>query len=417
MTKYFAALFVLISYIHPATATEKSSDRLYWMRFKAKDKFERSKIADLGFELRSIVEDSVTTVGNEEDLKNAKKSGMLDLFFAIDPATADFPGYDESFHTYNELRTAMQNLANDNPELVKFSSIGQSIEGREIFLTTISTKENDKSLPAVFFYGGHHAREHVSVETPLLLAQYLVQQYKSGDARIVNLLNNRTVYIAPLVNPDGAEYDVANGSYRLWRKNRHNNGGSYGVDLNRNYGFGWGGGGASTNPSNETYRGVSAFSEPESQAMKKFFESHENISINLSFHTFSALILYPWGHKYDQIENQNDFLVHKTMAEKMAGWNGYTPQQSSELYIASGDTTDWAYGELGLISFTFELDPKSGGFFTPPEKGFYPGQGQIQPTFQKNIEPCLYLLEYADNPYRVIQSPSYRYGLNSPLIK
>jgi carboxypeptidase T len=328
MTKYFAALLVLISYIQPATAADTSAERLYWMRFKAKDKYERS-----------IVEDSVTTVGREEDLKNAKKTGLLDLYFAIDSATADFPSNDSNFHNYSELRMAMQKLASENPELVKFSSIGNSIEGREIMLMTISTKADDKTMPGVFFYGGHHAREHISVETPLLLAQYLVDQYKGGNSRIVNLLNNRSVYIAPLVNPDGAEYDVASGSYKLWRKNRHNNGGSYGVDLNRNYGYGWGGGGASTNPNSETYRGTSAFSEPESTAMKNFFESHENISINLSFHTFSALILYPWGHKYEQIENQNDYLVHKTMAEKMAGWNGYTPQQSSDLYIASGDTT------------------------------------------------------------------------------
>jgi carboxypeptidase T len=87
------------------------------------------------------------------------------------------------------------------------------------------------------------------------------------------------------------------------------------------------------------------------------------------------------------------------MAKKMAEWNGYTPEQSSELYIASGDTTDWSYGAHKIISFTFELDPAGGGF---GGGGFYPGPAVIQPVFQKNIEPCLYLLEYADNPARVL---------------
>lgn len=200
----------------------------------------------------------------------------------------------------------------------------------------------------------------------------------------------------------------------MWRKNRRNNGSTYGVDLNRNYGFGWGGGGASESPAHETYRGTSAFSEPESQAVKQFMESHENINVALSFHTFSQLILYPWGHKYESIENQKDFLVHKTMAETMARWNGYTPQQSSDLYIASGDTTDWAYGQLGVISFTFELDPKNSGF--DAGKGFYPGQSFIEPVFRKNVEPALYLLEYSDNPYRVIEGKFEKYGFNSPIL-
>jgi carboxypeptidase T len=114
------------------------------------------------------------------------------------------------------------------------------------------------------------------------------------------------------------------------------------------------------------------------------------------------LILYPWGHKYESIENQKDLMVHKTMAEKMSKWNKYTPQQSSDLYIASGDTTDWAYGQHKIISFTFELDPRNqfgGG-------GFYPGQDVIPVVFKKNLEPALFLLEYADNPYRVLENPT-----------
>jgi carboxypeptidase T len=82
----------------------------------------------------------------------------------------------------------------------------------------------------------------------------------------------------------------------------------------------------------------------------------------------------------------------------MATWNGYTPEQSSALYIASGDTTDWSYGEHKIISFTFELDPKDAW----GTSGFYPGAAAIPQVQQKNLEPVLYLIEYSDNPYRVI---------------
>lgn len=401
------------SYSH-APVTEKN-ETYYWMKFKAKDKFERTQITNLGVTIEAIVEDSVMALGTAAHLEKAKQSGKLEMNFPLRPEMLDFPPEDSNFHNYSELIQALQSLAAQNPELVKLSSLGRSLEGREIPLITISTDANDLSRPAIFFMGGHHAREHISVETPLKLAQYLAREYVNGNQRIVEMIKNRTIYIAPLINPDGAEYDVASGRYKMWRKNRRQNSArSYGVDLNRNYGYGWGGSGSSSDADDDIYRGTSAFSEPETQAVKAFFETHKNINIALSFHTFSQLILYPWGHKYDSIENQNDLMVHKTMAETMARWNGYTPQQSSDLYIASGDTTDWAYGQLGIISFTFELDPKSARF--SPDKGFYPGQGAIEPTFRKNIEPCLYLIEYSDNPYRVIQPKALAYGLSSPIF-
>ena len=88
------------------------------------------------------------------------------------------------------------------------------------------------------------------------------------------------------------------------------------------------------------------------------------------------------------------------MAKTMAQWNGYTPEQSSQLYIASGDTTDWAWGAHKIFAFTFELTPKSMW-----NGGFYPGAGAIASTFAANLKPALYLLDLADDPYRAV-SPS-----------
>jgi carboxypeptidase T len=400
------------------TSLSAADDAHYWMKFKANDKYQRSTIADLGVTIEAVIEDSVIAIGTKENLEAAKKTGMLEVSFQLDQRMLDFPKHDSNFHNYSELMKVLEEVAAQYPQLVKLSTIGKSLNGLDIPMITFSTTPDDLSKPAVFFMGGHHAREHLSVELPLNLIRYLAQEYAAGNKRIVSLLENRTVYIAPVINPDGKEHDIATGSYKLWRKNRRENGaGSYGVDLNRNYGYMWGGGGASSNPRADTYRGATAFSEPETQAVKAFFESHRNITITLSFHTFSELILYPWGHKYDAISNPRDFAVHKTMADTMAVWNRYKPQQSSELYIASGDTTDWAYGQLGIISFTFELDPR----MTPdkqfnPEAGFYPGQSLIDPVFRKNLEPSLYLIEYSDNPYRVLDHKGVAYGLNSPLV-
>lgn len=371
----------------------------YWIKVAADDKFERSLIAETGAAIEIVKDDYVIAYGNDIELKKLQKLGWVTAFSNL--AQEDFPVKDSPYHNYAELTDALTQLAQANRDIVSMTSIAKTNEGRDMWAIRISGDLNNASAkPGIIFMAGHHAREHLSIEMPLMLAKYLVEQYRAGNERVVTLINNRDIHLIPIVNPDGAEYDINDGSYKMWRKNRTRNAdGTYGVDLNRNYGYQWGTGGSSASPSSDTYKGTAPFSEIESTAVKNYVEANENINILLSFHSFSKLILYPWGHKYAAIETANDKRVHEVMAQKMATWNGYQPQQSSELYIASGDTTDWSYGVHKIISFTFELDPANNGF---GGGGFYPGAGVIQPVFQKNIEPALYLIEYSDNPYRVL---------------
>jgi carboxypeptidase T len=402
----FASFFIL-------STSEKAisqNDSYYWMKISAHDKFDRSVLANEGIAIEIVQDDYVIAYGSEIDLQNIKNRGLLlassnltieNTFRKKLISTQDFPSQDSTYHNYEELTASLKELAQNNTDLIKISSIAKTTENRDLWAIEISNDLlNADQKPAAIFMGGHHAREHLSVEVPLMWAQFLVREFRNGNPRVVKLLNSRVVHIIPAVNPDGMEYDIASANYQMWRKNRsRNSDGTYGVDLNRNYGYQWGTGGSSSKPNNETYMGPKPFSEIESTAIKNYVEAHTNITVLLSYHSFSKLILFPWGHKYDKIEITNDYAVHKTMADKMATWNGYDPQQSSELYIASGDTTDWSYGEHKIISFTFELDPSSSGF---GGAGFYPGSSQIQPSFDKNLEPMMYLTEYADNPYRVL---------------
>lgn len=397
---------VILIAVSIAQFAQSTSNNRYWMKIRAKDKFERSVIANI-VGIENTTEDYVVAFGGDTELKQIQKLGWLMSYSNLaDEALfsgKNFPTKDSAFHNYAEMTAELTKLANENPTLVTMGSVGKSTEGRDTWVLRLGADQSHASeKPAVIYMGGHHAREHLSMEMPLMLAQHLVEQYKAGNERIIGLMNNRDIHIIPMVNPDGAEYDIQDGSYKMWRKNRSRNAnGTFGTDLNRNYSYKWGTGGSSTNPNSDTYMGTKPFSEPETINIKNYVEAHTNITTLLSFHTYSQLILYPWGHKYDGIENTKDAKVFETMAKKMAEWNKYTPQQASDLYIASGDTTDWAYGEHKIFAFTFELDPSqaSGGF---GGGGFYPGAGVIQPVFNKNIEPALYLMEYADNPYRTI---------------
>jgi carboxypeptidase T len=377
------------------------------MKVKATDKFQRSVVADMDVSIELIREDYVIVVGSDVAREKLEDMGFLE---AASPMISelDFPARDAAYHNYEEMKQALIDLNLRAPNITQLITIGKSVEGRDIVGLRITTDlQNAGKKPALFMMGGHHAREHLSVETALRLTQQLVNDYLAGNARIQSLIENRDIHVVPAINPDGVTHDIAGGRYKMWRKNRRLNAdGTYGVDLNRNYSYKWGTGGSSKNPNSDTYMGPAPFSEPETQAVKAYVEANENISILLSLHTFSKLILYPWGHTYNPISDERDRRVHETMARKMAEWNGYKPQQSSELYIASGDTTDWSYGEHKIISFTFELDPANTGF---GGGGFYPGAGVITEVVEKNYQPLLYLLDYADNPYRVIDGGSIQF--------
>lgn len=372
----------------------------YWLELKAKDKYERTQIVEMGLPILELHQDSVVVLGNIEDESHFAEKGLLLNTYPVSFRLShrDFPNSDKDYHSFIEMEELLDSLSQDYPEAVRVSSLGNSHEGRKIYLVHLSADHSQKK-PGIVFMGGHHAREHLSMETPIRLMKHFAEEFAAGVPRVVNALENYDIYFIPMVNPDGKQHDIKDGNYKFWRKNRKDNGdGSFGVDLNRNYGYAWGTGGSSSQTSSDVYMGKKPFSEPETQAIKKFHEDNPNISISVSFHTFSQLILYPWGHTDDRIISEEDYQVHKIMAETMAQWNGYEPMQSADLYIASGDTTDWSYGELGMISFTFELDPKS--FFGG---GFYPGDEIIEETFSKNLEPAFYLIERADDPYRVLR--------------
>lgn len=294
------------------------------------------------------------------------------------------------YHTYAEIDSALHALATSYPAIAQVSTIGKSIEGRELWAIKISDNvASDEGETPVALLGGHHAREWIAVDVPLLISKYLLEKY-STDETIKTLVDNAEIWIVPLVNPDGHQYSVD--SDRLWRKNRRNNGdGTFGVDLNRNYGHEWGGPGSSGSTFSETYRGTGPFSEPETQAVRDFLQQHPPKAL-ISYHNYSQLVLYPWGHTNAPAPDEallNNLSV--AMADKIRAVHGvrYTPEQSSDLYLASGDTTDWLYALLSAPAITIELRPSSSipGFELP--------ESQIQPTFEENLPAALFLIDWA----------------------
>ncbi|MBP2322079.1 hypothetical protein JOF56_002464 [Kibdelosporangium banguiense] len=313
----------------------------------------------------------------------------------------DFPPADSMYHNYAEQNAELQKIAADHPSIARLSNIGTSFQGRNLMLLKISDNvASDESEPEVLFTCQQHAREHLTPEMCLRIANRYTDGYGS-DTAITNMVNSREIWIVTSVNPDGSEYDIATGSYRSWRKNRQ----GPGTDLNRNFGYNWGCcGGSSGSTGSETYRGPSAFSAPETQRVRDFVNSRvvggvQQIKSHIDWHTYSELILWPYGYTYNNTApglDANQERAFRTLGQQMAGTNNYTPQQSSDLYITDGTINDWLWGVHKIWSYTFEMYPRSGG------GGFYPPDEVITRETSRNDAAVALFLSYSDCVPRVI---------------
>jgi carboxypeptidase T len=385
-------------------STSVFARNMHLVEFVASSPQERSLIGNI-IHLDGMNGDTVFSMINDHDLQQVQAyipfllSNITTIEINETSSTEEqYPEGDEKFYTYEEMKQKFEDLEKNHPEFVRMISIGQSFEGRELYALHISEHGNKVKKPGILITGSHHAREHLSTDVPVRIAEKIIMASESD--RIKNLIRNRDIYFLPMVNPDGAMWDIRGRNYKIWRKNMRSAGpnAAYGVDLNRNYSHGWGGPGSSDRASSDIYRGSNPFSEPETKAIKTFIEAHDNINVLLSFHSFSELILYPWGNTTAPLPSERDRRTYEVMAEEMSKWNNYRPMQASELYVASGDTCDWAWAEHRIFCFTFELSPQ----YQWGPGGFYPGARAIDPAVKDNYDPVLYLIEVADNPYKVI---------------
>jgi hypothetical protein len=372
----------------------------------------RSAVAATGAAIDAVEATAVTVTATAAEARRLRSLGFaVTEVPAPDAAALDFPSSDSAYRNYAEMSAEVQRVAAAYPGLVQRVSIGTSHEGRQLWAAKVSDNAAaDEAEPEALILCGQHAREHLTVEMCLYLLAELTGDYAT-DPRIRNVVDGRETWIVFQVNPDGSEYDIASGTYRSWRKNRQPNSGSryVGTDPNRNWGYRWGCcGGSSGNPSSSTYRGPSAFSAPETRAVRDLVASRvvggvQQIRTSIDFHTYSELVLWPFGFTYADATTgmtQDQYDTFATMGRTMAATNGYTPQQASELYIADGTYPDWAWGAHGIFAFTFEMYPRTSN------PGFYPPDEVIGRETARNRDAVLYLLEQSDCPYRAIGAES-----------
>ncbi|MEU9332389.1 M14 family metallopeptidase [Streptomyces sp. NPDC048290] len=378
---------------------------------------DRTALQRAGVSVDSADDHGVVVSGRADQIKKLRALGyeITALGAAPDRSAGDgdvrlmdFPSADAQYHNYAEMTAEINSVVAANPSLVSQRVIGTSYQGRNIVAIKISDNvASDEAEPEVLFTHHQHAREHLTVEMALYLLKELTGDYAT-DSRVKNLVDSREIWIIPDMNPDGGEYDIATGSYRSWRKNRQPNTGStnVGTDLNRNWAYRFGCcGGSSGTTSSETYRGPSAESAPEVKVVANFVRGRvvggkQQITAAIDFHTYSELVLWPFGYTYSDTATgmtADDRNAFAAVGQKMAASNGYTPEQSSDLYITDGSIDDWLWGNQKIFGYTFEMYPRSasGG-------GFYPPDEVIGRETARNRDAVLQLLENADCMYRSI---------------
>ncbi len=341
-----------------------------------------------GIDLEVLVED-LQADAERERAEIERRQAVARLGDAIDYS---------NYYPFADHVLFMNQLVGEQPDLASISTIGQTLQGNPIWTVNATGPGDASNRPQVAINATIHAREWITTPAAEYLLESLVRDYDSNP-RIRNLMDTVDWYVTPVFNVDGYLYSWS--TERYWRKNRRNNGnGTFGVDLNRNWDIDWGGNGASANTSDETYRGTSAFSEPETQVMRDFLLTLDDLRAHVDTHSYSQLVLHAPGTFAQVTPNESQLqAVAEEMSDAILDSNGafYTPQRGVDLYEAAGAFSDWTGLVLGAFGFTIEARPTGGGV-----NGFSPPANQILPAAEEINAAYLIMAELRTQPLRFV---------------
>lgn len=366
--------------------------------------YELNVIQKSGLRYEIVAEDVTLDYLNNVQHKTYDRTGRADCngttqISPLDTITVpqDFSlGTMGGFFKYEEMLAHLDNMAAKYPNLISVrkgilnpetSSDFQTHQGRVIYYVKISDHVNDQegdSETQILYTALHHAREPASLSQLIFYMYYLLENY-GKNAWVTHLVNNREMFFVPCVNPDGYVYNQTtnpNGG-GMWRKNRRaNGGGSFGVDLNRNYSYQWGVSGTSSDPNSDVYKGPSPFSEPETQAIRALCQQF-NFKMAFNYHSHGDLLLFPYGYANVQAPDHNRYT---RLTEEMVLHNNYVNEQSVLLYPAAGDSDDYMYGNTTDKPRIFAMTPEIGNDFWIAQSAILP---VCKETLWQNISMAL----------------------------
>ena len=369
-------------------------------------------------------------------------------------------GYKNAYLSYEQYISVLKSIKNDFPNYLELSSIGKTYEGNEMPLIVMKSPYTSNKVPilnstelsntninytylykndidtsiypnntnnvnftsinntnetimnnplynksGIFFNGMHHGKEPVS----MMMNIYLILHLLSLPKEYLHLfLSSTNIYFLPVVNIDAYKYNTLNykdNQYSSVRKNRrvHKNVtcsiNNIGVDLNRNYDFffGYKNDGSSGSPCREDYRGEYPFSEPETNNIKNFVDSHPNIKIVFNYHTYGNLIITPFNYlNYNSSLKiiKEEYPLHYKMYEDFRKEAKFPVNflfgnaDNTIKYKSNGEATDWFLGKKKILSFSPEL-----GNGNSKSDVFYPDRNLTFDIMDKNLPSAIYAIQ------------------------
>jgi len=445
------ALILVVLSLSPDLTAEASNPSMTASRAASQDQPEDvyvvrvyyDTIEDIGllsdydlFEYNNRDEKYVLVAVDREKLQSLEGLGLR---VAVDPEeTANFTGASagggfgidtiggkECYRTVEETYQTAQDIATDHPALATWIDVGDSWEkatvtnpdltGYDMMVLRLTNSGVDGPgvvKPKLFITASIHAREYAPAELLTRFAEYMVDNHGT-DADVTWILDHHELHLMFQANPDGRKKAEA-GSGVMWRKNTDRDDGCtstvvtssyYGTDLNRNFSYQWGTGGSSTAPCNDSYRGPSAGSEPETQVIQTYLTDifpdqreggaapPDTSGIYIDIHSHGGYVIWPWGYSASAPPNSAQL---QTLGRKFAYYNNYTPGQiTGVLYVASGGGVDYSYGELGVASYAIEV----GTAFFQDCASF---ENTIYPV---NLQALIYAAKVARTPYMTPAGP------------
>ncbi|WP_030156383.1 M14 family zinc carboxypeptidase [Glycomyces sp. NRRL B-16210] len=379
---------------------------------------ELAELERLGFDVANRHGDRAHVLGDGAVAEELRALGHEPRFHdtvykEVDASVQQQGTYYGGYLTVDAVEARLDEVAAANPDLTVLHDIGdswlktQGQGGHDVYALCVTkladgdcATEPDSAKPRFSVIAQIHAREIATGEIALRWIDKLVEGYGT-DAEVTELLDTTELWVVPIANPDGVDIVASGGNNPiLQRKNANDSNGNcgtgLGIDLNRNSSFEWGA--DSTNPCSETYQGPSAASEPETQALEDWLRAlHPDQrgdapddpapvdarDVFISLHSYGEYIIVPYG--YTDQPAPNDTAL-RDLGAAMAASNGYFVGTNDDTvgYDTSGTTDDFAYGELGVAAFTFEIGP---GFGTCG--GFLPAYSCVDDTLWPENEGAL----------------------------
>ncbi|MBT7376540.1 MAG: DUF2817 domain-containing protein [Candidatus Marinimicrobia bacterium] len=294
-----------------------------------------------------------------------------------------------SYHNYDELTDFLQEINSQYPDITNLLSIGQSVQGRELWVLEVSDNPGLNELEPEFKYVANmHGDETVGRELSLFLIEWLVQEY-GNNQRATDLVNNTSIFIMPSMNPDGFESG-----------DRYN---ANGVDLNRDFPDQF-------DDSNNSINGR----QPETRAMMEWTWDH-NFVLSANMHTGALVANYPYdgpnSGTYSAAPDDDLFIqlascyadAHPNM-ESGGFNNGIT--NGAEWYAVFGGMQDWNYVWESDFEITLEQNETK-----------WPNSDQLPGLWEEHREPMIAYIEQVHKGIRgVILDSESSMPLNGTIL-